>query len=185
MDETEKRLYEDIGTIKKGIEGLEDQNETLTKKVDQLNGKAVTHDECHARSGKICDKVDKTNNKIDEIKEIMKQEILDTKAEVSQVTCSGPAKENKPWILRAGKYAGAIAAVLALLGMLGGGILMLSRFISQVETSLTTSRRETIERGKRFDRRLKSLDRRYAEPVVVPVPIPMAPSPNRGPHGRR
>lgn len=143
----------DIGAIKKGVENLEKGQEEVDQKVSGL----------HQTVADLVTKEDCAGHR----------EAL-TVAEESEAAGS--------LIDRVGKKAGAILAILALLGTLGGVLLVLSRFIGSVERTLEKDRAEQKQVTQKMLKRLDKPQR----PVIVHQPVYIYPDagPRRRPRRR-
>jgi hypothetical protein len=143
------QLYKDIGSIKTGIKGLEGGQGELDQKVSGLHrtiADLVTKDDCRDHRDTICSKI---------------EAVTDEPEEVTGVT------ESPGTLERVGRKAGAILAVLALLGTLGGGILVLSNFIGSMKRTLD---RDRMVQQQVTQKVLQRLDE-PPKPVVVHQPV--------------
>jgi hypothetical protein len=148
VDETARIL----GRIEAGVENLkEGQNET-NEKVSGLHrtvADLVTKDDCKDHRVVLCKKFDA---------KLEAQAVEDTtEAFVAQ---PGPLE-------RLGKKAGAIAAILGLVGMLLAGLIWFSRLIGSVERTLAADRQAQKVATKKM---LEEL-RRPKPSVVVHQPV--------------
>lgn len=161
------QVFKDIGSIKKGIENLEGGQGELDQKVSGLHrtvADLVTKEDCKDHRDVFCKKVD-------------------AKLEVVAVAVAEEPTGAKNGLLeRMGKKAGALMAILALLGVVGGGLLVLSRFIGSVERTLAADRKEQKQVTAKM---LKQLAKPQ-EPVVVREKVYVYPDagPRRRPRRR-
>lgn len=151
------KIVEDLGAIKEGVS-------TLKPKVDEIHSSMVTKEDCKDHRDALCKKVDA------KLKVVSPQEIDEP--------------EKAGLLERVGKKAGAIAAILTLVGLVGTALLVLSRMVARVDHVLAAQQVEDKQSRARF---LKEI-RRAPEPVIVHQPILVYPDAGlrraRRPHRR-
>lgn len=142
----------DIGAIKEGVKGLKDGQDKLTSTVSDLHTQMVTKDDCSDHREVLCKK-------------------LDAKADANAARAANAARveadKAQNWLVRWGKKAGAITAIIGLILLCGGTLLALSRFIASVESTLAQDRKVQASQTRQVMRELK----RPRDPVIVTQPI--------------
>ena len=105
------QVFKNIGEIKKGIQALEDSQRSTKQQIDDIHacvGNLVTKDDCEGHRQALEESLEEPD---------------------------GPEKLGL--LERGAKHAKALTAILVLMGMLGGGLVWVSRVINRVETALT------------------------------------------------
>jgi hypothetical protein len=153
------KVYNDIGKITKGIQGLEkgqdklsEGQEEVEQKVSDLHqtvSKLVTSEECEAKHGELEDRVE------------------------SVEACAGAAKEvtDKGWFTKIADNAGNITKILTLLGCVGVGLWAVHRFVSRVELALERTSGQHTKATKQLIQRLDTPH----EPQLIYVPVTIKP----------
>jgi len=145
------QVCEDLGAIKAGVSNLQSGQREVREHLKTL----VTREECKDQRRAITRTIaDRHSDEVTGVRAAPTNGLLE----------------------RLGKKAGAIATILALLAMLGGAFLVLSRFIGQVETALL----DNSVRQERSERRMIKEIRSAPSPTPVMVPQPIVVHPDAG-----
>lgn len=146
------RLAQDLGAIKQGVKTLDEGQREVDRKITGLQrtvATLVTKEDCRTHRVDLMDRVKRASGAIRTM-----------------------APGARPGLLEsAGRKAGAIAAILALLSMLLGGLVVLSRFVGQVERTLETSRKEQAAQTTEVLRELRA----PKPPTVIYQSVPVYP----------
>lgn len=147
------RLAQDIGAIKQGVKTLDEGQREVDRKITGIQrtiATLVTKEDCRTFRGDLTDRI---------------------KRPPSGSSKPLPADARPTLLEMAGRKAGAIAAILALLSMMLGGLVVLSRFVSSLERTMEVSR---AQQAKRTDELLHQL-RQPRQPIVIQQQVPARP----------
>lgn len=155
------KVYNDIGKITKGIEGLEkgqgelvDGQREVEQKITGLHKSVaalVTREECEANCSELEERVEEV------------------------AACAGAAKElakDKPGLLaRAANNAGDITKIMTLVVSLLVGLYMMHKFMIRLESAMDRTTAKATEATKKLKQRLD----KPQTPQVVYVPVVVKP----------
>lgn len=137
-------IESNIGHIKEAVDGVNGKVDTIKEKLIQLNGSAVKHDQCEARTGRLAKKVDQLRGEVarkqtrNEVPSIAP--LLDDTAEVEVVEEDEPDK--KSLLIRAKENVSSIVVILGALGLLGTGFYKLAHILVNVEQAVVNQNKK-------------------------------------------
>lgn len=162
-------VFANIGEIKKGIDNLEEGQAETNKRISGLHAKIetlVTVEDCEA-SRLAC--------------QAQQAARAAAPAPVAVSASGSPGAPSRGLLERLGDNAKALTAILGLLALLGGALLVLSRFINRVEDSLGATTRTQQAQTQQV---LEAIRAPQVIPLSFPQPV-ILPAADAGPLPRR
>lgn len=142
----QKRLWEDIGSIKAGVEGLQGTTAKIEKKVDRLTASAVRRSECKENRDAIVAATKRSTGR--------GYPAVAAPAAIAATSGQATPSEPKSLLQRAKENAAAIATILGLLGLLGGAVWRGATFLAELKAA---ARKQELLIKRLHDRRARSI----------------------------
>lgn len=180
-DDDEKSLHEKIGYMRAEIKGVGEKVDKAIEKVEcvdrkltQLNGSTVKHEQCKETSDKIGRAVERLHTEV--AKKVTRNEVpsvgpLVAGQSFGDTTPVAEEEEEpkKPLLLRIKDHLSAIMVILGALGLLGGGFYKLAHLLVKVETAIDRQEKEAKAQTKVLKRELQKVSNTTPQVIYVPV----------------
>lgn len=143
------RVAQDLGSIKEGVRNLTEGQKRVDKKITGLQRNVadlVTRADCKQHRNDVTEKID-----------------MAVAASAQQHRDGHPAGPRPAFLERAGKQAGAIAAILSLVTMIIVGVVVVARFVASLERAIDADRQAQNTATKVVLQEL----RKRPEPAIV------------------